>query len=351
MIKKIATFSLSIILLSACGDTGSAALKEPKIDYDFTTDKENIISERHKILNSFKLSVGGDYFSLLYGKEIRFKDETGKINVFDLLKIKNDTGDEIDMIIPSLENTKEAQYCQLFFQTESKLFSCSADKRSENEDLTFIQSTLNGNDVGLEFSQYINAIGSTSFEVRDLTDTSVTLKTVNVFPEFGDSSDLGFTTYLKLEKLVNSLDPALKMTLVFDSVIDGSSDDDINMYTGLLIRDRGMNTVVSANGSVFSGGTDLFSAGVERLVNSRNSDIEISLHKQVGVHSWAGDEKVALDIPFSDESHHKQGSYFNKMLGKKGIPFYLFTLNAAPAEGEHWMTSEEFSQFGLAKVN
>ncbi|WP_077754207.1 hypothetical protein [Shewanella psychrophila] len=351
MIKKIATFSLSIILLSACGDSGSAPLKEPKIDYDFTTDKDNIISERQNILSSFKLSVGDDSFSLLYGKTIRFKDETGKVNVFDLLKIKNDAGDKIDMFIPSLENTKKAQSCVLFFQTESKLFSCSADKRSENEDLILIQSTLNGNDVRLEFSEYVNVMGSTSFEVLESTDSSVTLKTVNVFPKFDESSDLGFSSYLKLEHLVNSLDPALKMTLVFDSIIDGSSDDDINMYTGLLIRERRMNTIVSVNGSVFSGGTDLFSAGVERVVNSKNSDIEISLHKQVGVHSWAGDGKVALEIPFSNESHHKQGSYFNKMLGKKGIPFYLFTLNAAPAEGEHWMTCEEFRQFGFAEVN
>ncbi|MPY24515.1 hypothetical protein [Shewanella sp. YLB-07] len=347
-IKKIMAFNLSIILLSACGDAGAAPLKEPEIDYDFTTDKESIISQRQNILNSFNLSIGDDSFSLLYGKTTLSKDE---VEAFYLLKIKSNAGKEIDMLIPILDNMEGSQSCILHIQTERKLFSCSADKRSKNEGLILIQSTLNGNDVRLEFSEYVNFMGSTSFEVLESTDNSITLKTVNVFPEFDESSDLGFSSYLKLEQLVNSLDPALKMTLVFDSIIDGSSDDDINMYTGLLIRERRMNTIVSTNGSVFSGGTDLFSAGIERVVNSKNSDIEISLHKQVGVHSWAGDGKVALEIPFSNESHHKQGSYFNKMLGEKGIPFYLFTLNAAPTEGEHWMTREELSQFGLAEVN
>jgi hypothetical protein len=58
--------------------------------------------------------------------------------------------------------------------------------------------------------------------------------------------------------VVKNLDPSLKLILVFDSKTDGSSDDGINMYTGLLIQERQMNTLVSTSGSAFSGETDLF---------------------------------------------------------------------------------------------
>lgn len=67
----------------------------------------------------------------------------------------------------------------------------------------------------------------------------------------GKTSSLNTGDNFNLNNLVKKLDPILKLTLIFDSEIDGSSDNGINMYTGLLILERKMNTLVSTSGSVF----------------------------------------------------------------------------------------------------
>jgi hypothetical protein len=130
--------------------------------------------------------------------------------------------------------------------------------------------------------------------------------------------------------------------------VNGSLDDDINMYTGLMIRDNNMTTVVTESGAVFSGGTDLFAAGSSRILQ-RSTKIEaIENNQQIGVHSWGdGDGTTALDIPYTDDSHRKQATYFETMLGDTGVDFYIFTLEAAPFDGEHWVTRSESDTYGL----
>lgn len=108
-----------------------------------------------------------------------------------------------------------------------------------------------------------------------------------------------------------------------------------------------MNTVVTATGSVFSGGTDLFAAGKQRILQRSNVNNAIELNKQVGVHSWGEGDKTAKEFPYTDESHRKQATYFKTMMGDKGIDFYLFTLDSAPANGAHWMTKADSDKYGF----
>ncbi|EKM28235.1 hydrolase, alpha/beta fold family, partial [Vibrio harveyi] len=147
-------------------------------------------------------------------------------------------------------------------------------------------------------------------------------------------STLGVTTYLEMNSIVQKY-AGQKMVLKFNNDIGGSGDDDINVYTGMIIRNQAMKTVVTPTGSVFSGGTDLFAAGESRVLQRSKNIENIETNEQIGVHSWGEGKKSAKDIPYTDASHRKQATYFKTMLGDKGVDFYLFTLDSAPFDGEH----------------
>lgn len=122
-------------------------------------------------------------------------------------------------------------------------------------------------------------------------------------------------------------------TLVMEDV-PGSIDDEINLLASREIRKRGINTYIPKNGKVASGGTDMFLAGKQRNIHPT---------ARLGVHSWSGDEKTALEYPRNHKEHQKYLKYYQEM----GIPsdFYWYTLKAAPAESIHWMTSGEIDQY------
>lgn len=118
--------------------------------------------------------------------------------------------------------------------------------------------------------------------------------------------------------------------------ISGSLDDEVNLEFSQIIRDLDLMTLVPSNGLVASGGTDLFLAGTERLLEPGAC---------VGVHAWATDEYEGTDVPKSDPVHQDYLSYFRQM----GIAeeFYWYTLQAAPASQMHWMTADEVNLFKM----
>ena len=122
-------------------------------------------------------------------------------------------------------------------------------------------------------------------------------------------------------------------TLVF-TLVPGSADDDVNLSLGRMIRERGLNTYLPAAGEIASGGTDLFLAGVRRIIERG---------ARVGVHSWAGGQFTATDLPRDHPEHEKYLNYYRDL----GISedFYWFTIQSAPADGMHWMSEEELGRF------
>ena len=60
--------------------------------------------------------------------------------------------------------------------------------------------------------------------------------------------------------------------------VPGSVDDEVNLQLGHRVRDLGLDTHVTADSEIHSGGTDLFLAGVERSMEEG---------AVLGVHSWA----------------------------------------------------------------
>ena len=119
--------------------------------------------------------------------------------------------------------------------------------------------------------------------------------------------------------------------------IEGSSDDDIVVDMGYLIRNRGMATVLPADAQVYSGGVDLFLAGVRRTVEPG---------AEIGVHEWAdGLGRSGRDFPHGSPHHEPTRKYIEDMLGTDA--FYWFTLEAAAFDDIYIMNRSEMIRFGL----
>jgi len=119
---------------------------------------------------------------------------------------------------------------------------------------------------------------------------------------------------------------------------DGSINDDVNLKLAKYIYDKGFSTHLNDNGLVASGGTDLFLAGRKRTKG---------VNTKIGVHSWAGSNVTATDFPVGHKNHLPYIKYYVSVgfTQQRAEDFYYFTINAAPAEGVHWMTALEIEQY------
>ncbi|TKF22007.1 hypothetical protein FCV43_07955 [Vibrio genomosp. F6] len=336
---------------SSSNNTGTAAL--PKADYVFSTaDKQKLLVERNEILESVVLSVDDrEYNKLNYADEA----SGGK-----LLQLESNDGEKVTLFIADSDNPNAI--CVIYKSgSDIDAFKCDNSLKTESGDMTLFPMAESGakKKVQLEYAtesiEYWESIGSTVLTPL-VTAAGMEIRTSFAFEDYTRQivcggvcaekrfSTLGATTYFNLQGIVNSGLPD-SVTLVFNNNIGGSGDDEINMYTGLLIRDSKMKTKVSSIGSVFSGGTDLFSAGVERTLEIRDSSNQLEKNQQIGVHSWGEGSKTAKDFPYTNVSHRKQATYFTKMLGDKGVSFYIYTLDSAPASGAHYMTRKEMDTY------
>ncbi len=118
--------------------------------------------------------------------------------------------------------------------------------------------------------------------------------------------------------------------------VQGSTDEMVVAEMGYDIRARGFATRVAPGGQVFSGGVDLFLAGVRRSVGAGAI---------LGVHEWESGLGRARDYPRGDPWHEPTRTYIEDMLGSDA--FYWFTLEAAAFDEVHIMSRAEMVAFGL----
>ena len=151
------------------------------------------------------------------------------------------------------------------------------------------------------------------------------------------NGDLGSSTYRQVQYLIEQ-HPEVRI-IHFNEVL-GSVNDEVNVETGRLIRKAGFTTRVGATSIVASGGVDLFMAGKKRIY---------TFGGQLGVHSWAnpGAGMFADELPRDHPAHQFQIDYFNEMM-PNGADFYFFTLQAAPFDDIHFMTSAELEGWGIS---
>jgi len=147
------------------------------------------------------------------------------------------------------------------------------------------------------------------------------------------SGEINALTLEQFEEVMAAL-PDIK-TLVLTG-ISGSSDDATNVRLGYRVRELGLSTHVPPGAEIYSGGVDLFLAGVRRTVGEG---------AVLGVHSWADDAREGADYPKDSPVHDEIRTYTAAMLGDDR--FYWFTLSAAPADGIHVMKETEIREFDL----
>ena len=136
--------------------------------------------------------------------------------------------------------------------------------------------------------------------------------------------------------------PAVKEVLMVN--VPGSEDDETNLKLGRALRAAKLNTRINSDGSIASGGVDLFLAGIERVV--RNG-------ARIGVHSWGGEDDNGNPVegrllPRNHPEHRIYLDYYRDIEFPNYEEFYFFTLAAAPAASIHIMTPEEITQWKIA---
>ena len=99
------------------------------------------------------------------------------------------------------------------------------------------------------------------------------------------------------------------------------------------------------NGTIASGGTDLFALGRQTFIGHTPF---------IGVHSWdvgwdGNDQGTARDIRFDEnhQEHQKYIQYFQDIgfTPEKAKTFYFFTIPASRADNIHKMTKQEINTY------
>ncbi|WP_108651841.1 hypothetical protein [Dongshaea marina] len=356
-----------ILLISGCngsGDTSNnnitakSSVLVPDTNYAFTQEKlDDLLRERREFLNSATLDykVPGKSikkYQIKYGMEA-WKGQA-------LLMFKQEQDPEASALVMQVPmQPDEKSECYLWNEGDSddqrRVFDCSIERTSsmDGESIDFINVPDSGGlgyAISLPFHKDLTGIGSARFTVTGDSTGVYLIRSSNPFAKQNvEFTTLGVSSYLDIAQILESKGINQNITLEFDNFVGGSVDDDINMYTGLMLREYEVKTRLSAKGSVASGGVDLFSAGVERSVTLKKNGFSIADNQRFGVHSWddEDDKKQATDYPLNHPAHSPQATYFKRMLGDKGVPFYLFTIKAAPADGMHYMTRAELDRYQL----
>lgn len=139
----------------------------------------------------------------------------------------------------------------------------------------------------------------------------------------------------KVLKKVISENPQVKTIVMLE--VPGSLNDEANIPMAKWVREKGLNTHLTKNSDIASGGTDFFLAGNKRTMEDG---------AKIGVHSWSDSfGKEAKDIPKKHPDHEMNREYIEDMLGKDD--FYWYTIYAAPADDIHYMTNEEILKYNM----
>ena len=126
------------------------------------------------------------------------------------------------------------------------------------------------------------------------------------------------------------------ITTLVERHVPGSSDDATMITLGRRVRELGLSTHLLSDSEIYSGGVDLFLAGVHRTME---------LGAVIGVHAWSDGVKDATEFPRQSPEHEMNRRYIADMLGDDA--FYWFTIYAAPADDIHIMTLQEIEEYEL----
>ncbi|WP_299884101.1 hypothetical protein [uncultured Lacinutrix sp.] len=317
-------------------------------EFDEGISIENIDAEVEKQLNAakdFGLQLNGKPFNLdFFFPEINYEDnEFMMISTFTIEKKTNTL-----ILITSIKDSEKRSFTAQTLLFNVNLMELSEEDQAKVPSYIVSQGTANIISAEKEDMKIFDVTGTltpvaggeeSSFKMKvgealaGLGDTRLEIKGTDVYL----NGTLGTKGYAQFKDLIKN-HPEIT-TIVLQNV-PGSINDAVNMHTGRIIREAGLNTKVLANSNISSGGVDLFCAGKERIVTKG---------ARLGIHSWGGDGISADDIAKDHPAHQYQLAYFTMCLGKEiGPAFYFRTLTAAPAGKMHWMSDKEIKDWKLA---
>ncbi|MCM1989163.1 hypothetical protein [Oceanirhabdus seepicola] len=148
------------------------------------------------------------------------------------------------------------------------------------------------------------------------------------------NGEINSKTPKQLKKVVSE-NPQITTIVMLE--VPGSNDDEANFPMCSWIREQGLNTHLTKESLVASGGSDFFLAGNERTMEQG---------AKIGVHSWSDTSGTeAKDLPKDHPDHEMNRKYIEDMLGKDD--FYWYTIYAAPANDIYFMTEEEILKYNM----
>ncbi|MHC6647257.1 hypothetical protein ACYTPF_11860 [Alteromonas sp. HB246098] len=154
---------------------------------------------------------------------------------------------------------------------------------------------------------------------------------------------LGNFDSFTLDAVVKEIDKSPQITRIVFTANGGSNDDNVTLQLGRFIRQKKLETHVLEGGVIASGGVSLFLAGVKRSIGK---------NVYIGVHAWqhcSGSGTVncksAKEYALTDTAHRLHNDYVSEMLSTDS--FYWFSINAAPPNSIHWLSSSEIKAFKL----
>ncbi len=166
---------------------------------------------------------------------------------------------------------------------------------------------------------------------------ALNMRTTTAFSVEGDDLRMsGLINRKTLEQFEAVLADNPQVRRLVELKVMGSVDDDTMIRLAYRVRQLGLDTHLTAESEIYSGGVDLFLAGVRRTAEPG---------AVIGVHSWSDGFRDAADYPRDAPEHEMNRKYVEDMLGADD--FYWFTIHAAPAGEIHVMSAEEIAQYGL----
>ena len=149
--------------------------------------------------------------------------------------------------------------------------------------------------------------------------------------------DMGGRVEKQFAKVLDKY-PGIKLVIMKEC--PGSRDDVSMMEAARLLKSHSINTHLAETGKIESGAVDLFLYGGKKTPD---------MGGQFGGEGWSDGGKEATDFPNGHEEHLLYISYYKEMgwSHQEAEDLYFFIINAATADGMHWMTEQEILQYEI----
>lgn len=301
-------------------------------------DIDRFVEEQIKIINKARVQIDGKKYPI---KEIDFSTDDDDENFFFTIKAANTDKNLVVIINVGDFDRKQKFNAHGFIYTGDKKLDEKIFKKAKYSKLKVIKKDrtsfvirVTGKLENPETGKKIKVSSEINEVVISGGKSVLEIKGSEVFL----SGVLGAITYKQIKDLITN-HPKVKTLVLTD--VPGSMNDAVNVHTGRLVRNAGLNTKALKNSKIHSGGVDLLAAGNERIVEEG---------AEIGVHTWCCvNDKPAVDLPKDHPAHRNLISYLTEMLGaKKGVDFYFYTLQAAPHSNVHKMSKKEIIDWNLA---